>query len=358
MAGEKNAMRRSGRAEEIATFRGMSFEALTAFFAFEVSLREEQHEVRKRFVVTTELIGAPEDRHQRLLSSILTDRRRVLQLLMLILRGEGADVSAFVQAARPGGAAGDGSFGGWDRATLLEVLLQALSRNPARIDQLATLISDLERTPEGKNLLPEGSGQDMATRVGCAEDAQIMSRRRAGQRPDPDAVLDGLKGFQRDTVEYAFERLYQAPDSTRRFLVADEVGLGKTLVARGVIAKAIDHLWDGPNRVEQIDVVYICSNAQIARQNVRRLQISGGRFVRAARLGLLPQEIQGLKANRVNYIALTPGTSFDLRRQHGEARGTGPPLSPLAARVAGSGRGSQEPSARGTCGRRGISAGS
>ena len=144
-----------------------------------------------------------------------------------------------------------------------------------------------------------------------------MSSRRAGERPDANAVLDGLKGFQRDTVEYAFERLYRAEDPTRRFLVADEVGLGKTLVARGLIAKAIDHLWDGAHRVDQIDIVYICSNAQIARQNVRRLQIGSDRFVRAGRLGLLPQEIHDLKANRVNYLALTPGTSFDLRSSMG-----------------------------------------
>ena len=147
-----------------------------------------------------------------------------------------------------------------------------------------------------------------------------MSPRRAGERPDTDAVLGGLKRFQRDTVDYAFERLYTAPDSTRRFLVADEVGLGKTLVARGVIAKALDHLWDGPHRVEQIDIVYICSNAQIARQNVRRLQIASGKFVRAARLGLLPQAIHNLQANRVNYIALTPGTSFDLKSSMGIKR--------------------------------------
>ncbi|MCY3676525.1 MAG: helicase-related protein [Gemmatimonadetes bacterium] len=144
-----------------------------------------------------------------------------------------------------------------------------------------------------------------------------MSRTRAGERPDPNAVLDGLKGFQRDTVEYAFERLYTAPDSTRRFLVADEVGLGKTLVARGVIAKAIDHLWDGDHKVDRIDIVYICSNEQIARQNVRRLQIGNSRFVPAGRLGLLPREIRDLKANRINYIALTPGTSFDLKSSMG-----------------------------------------
>ena len=153
--------------------------------------------------------------------------------------------------------------------------------------------------------------------MGGAGGATVMNSREAGQRPDTNAVLGGLKGFQRDTVEYAFERLYKAPDSTRRFLVADEVGLGKTLVARGVVAKAIDHLWEGAHTVDRIDVVYICSNAQIARQNVRRLQIGDSRFVRVDRLTLLPQEIQGLKANRVNYLALTPGTSFDLRSSMG-----------------------------------------
>ncbi len=156
--------------------------------------------------------------------------------------------------------------------------------------------------------------------MGGEEGDGVMNHRRVGERPDPEAVLRPLKGFQRDTVEYAFDRLYADPHSSRRFLVADEVGLGKTLVARGVIAKAIDHLWDGPNRVEQIDIVYICSNAQIARQNVRRLRIGSGKFVRAGRLGLLPQELDGLRSNRVNYLALTPGTSFDLRSSMGIAQ--------------------------------------
>ena len=144
-----------------------------------------------------------------------------------------------------------------------------------------------------------------------------MSPRETGTPPDAATVLRQLKGFQRATVEYAFERLYHAPDSTRRFLVADEVGLGKTLVARGVIAKAIEHLWDGAHRVERIDIVYICSNAQIARQNIRRLQIGEGEFVHADRLTLLPREIRNLKGNRLNYVALTPGTSFDLKSSLG-----------------------------------------
>ena len=140
----------------IATFRRMSFDALTAFFAFEVTLREGQCEARRRFAVTAELVGAPVNREQRLLRALLQDRRRVLQLLFLILMGEGADVLAFVQAGRRDRMTTQGSFGGWDQAALLEALLRSLSRNPRQIDDVARLISDLERTPEGKNLLPEG----------------------------------------------------------------------------------------------------------------------------------------------------------------------------------------------------------
>ena len=143
-------------ADSIAAFRGLSFEALTAFFAFEVALREGRHEVRKRFAVTAELKGVPKDRKERLTVAVLKDRRRVLQLLFLILRGEGADVSAFVRAARGGDKGSQGTFGGWDQGTLLEALLRSLSHNPRRIDDAARLIADLEKTPEGRDLLPEG----------------------------------------------------------------------------------------------------------------------------------------------------------------------------------------------------------
>lgn len=139
----------------VASFKGLSFEALTAFFAFEVSLRQGSQHVRQRFAVTAELVGAPENRRERLLRSLLKDRSRVLRLLFLILIDEGADVSAFIQAARQDDSASAGPFGGWDQAALLEALLRSLSRNPERIDQAARLIADLRSTPEGEDLLPK-----------------------------------------------------------------------------------------------------------------------------------------------------------------------------------------------------------
>ena len=135
-------------------------------------------------------------------------------------------------------------------------------------------------------------------------------------KPDTEHALKALKDFQRRTVDYVFRRMYLDPDPTLRFLVADEVGLGKTLVARGLISKVVDHLWD---EVERIDVVYICSNADIARQNIARLYISDKHdFTPPSRLTLLPLHLHGLKdGRRLNFVAFTPGTSFDLKSRRG-----------------------------------------
>ena len=59
------------------------------------------------------------------------------------------------------------------------------------------------------------------------------------KRPNIDVALARLKDFQLRTVDYVFKRLYE--DEAKKFLIADEVGLGKTLVARGVVARAIEH---------------------------------------------------------------------------------------------------------------------
>ena len=136
-------------------------------------------------------------------------------------------------------------------------------------------------------------------------------------RFDAAPVLAGLKDFQRATVDHAFARLFDAPDSTKRFLVADEVGLGKTLVARGVVAKAIERLVE--DGVERVDVVYICSNADIAAQNVRKLDIAGTGAAIASRLTLLANRVQDLRARSLNIVALTPGTSFEQASFTGKA---------------------------------------
>lgn len=135
-----------------------------------------------------------------------------------------------------------------------------------------------------------------------------MTRQPSDTPPSSADVLSGLKDFQRATVEHAFRRLWLDEDRVKRFLVADEVGLGKTMVAKGVIAKTVEHLWDC---VERSTIVYICSNAQIARQNLSRLNVvDGAEHRHADRLTMLPAVLGDMRANKVNFVSFTPGTSF------------------------------------------------
>jgi hypothetical protein len=135
------------------------------------------------------------------------------------------------------------------------------------------------------------------------------------------SALAPLKAFQRATVDHVFQRLHSDPDGTRQFLVADEVGLGKTMVARGVIARTIEALWD---RVPRIDIIYVCSNGAIAAQNLARLNVMEREAkVLPTRLTMLPLVLGGsnsLRKNRVNFVSLTPGTTFDLKSSGGWAR--------------------------------------
>jgi hypothetical protein len=132
-------------------------------------------------------------------------------------------------------------------------------------------------------------------------------------RFDASAALAPLAGFQRATVDHVMRRLYDDPQPTRRFLVADETGLGKSLVARGVVARTVERLQDDQT-IRRIDVVYVCSNADIARQNVKRLDVIGQHQEIASRLTLLArgasrldgEPVAGDKA--VNLVSFTPGT--------------------------------------------------
>ncbi len=142
-------------------------------------------------------------------------------------------------------------------------------------------------------------------------------------RFDAGATLAALTDFQRATVHHVMDR-YFGNDPIRRFLVADETGLGKSLVARGVIASLIERLQDDDG-VGRIDIVYVCSNADIAEQNVTRLNVTGEEHLPfASRLTLLARESHRLNGRAatglkpVNLVSFTPGTSFE--KGHGGGR--------------------------------------
>ena len=85
-----------------------------------------------------------------------------------------------------------------------------------------------------------------------------------------DKTLAGLKDFQRASVERVIENFFSKGHS-ERILVADEVGLGKTIVAKGVIAQMLRRQINEGVESAEIEhprppfrVTYICSNLALA----------------------------------------------------------------------------------------------
>lgn len=146
---------------------------------------------------------------------------------------------------------------------------------------------------------------------------------------DLDAVMNGLKPFQQDAVHHVSNLFYgsESAEHPGKFLIADETGLGKSVVARGVVAHTIRTL-EQDDSVDRIDVVYICSNADLAQQNLKRLNVTGQQEIAmATRLSMLARESSKLNKKRsqsgakpVNLISFTPGTSFSaFSRRDGHA---------------------------------------
>jgi hypothetical protein len=141
---------------------------------------------------------------------------------------------------------------------------------------------------------------------------------------DAASVLAHLTSFQNATVAHVMKRLH-SDEGTRRFLVADETGLGKSMVARGVIARTIERL-QGDSSVGRIDIIYVCSNRDLARQNLSRLDVLGGSNLPVAdRLTMLAahthrfDEAPTVGGKGVNLVSFTPGTSFDMGWRTGQA---------------------------------------
>jgi len=135
-------------------------------------------------------------------------------------------------------------------------------------------------------------------------------------------TLDGLKDFQTKTVNYVFEQLYV--NNRSKMLIADEVGLGKTIVAKGIIAKAFERFTPRPAK-QVFNVIYICSNQALAKQNLKKLNFTGSSIAidytedddRLTGLAYISANEEKQFPFRIK--AFTPATSFDDKTHAGKA---------------------------------------
>jgi PLD-like domain len=138
-------------------FEGVSLEALTSFFAFEVVAAIGAKSRPETFVLNTTLEGAPSNRRERLLRSLIGDRQRFVQLLMCLLADEGfelADVMATIDRNNVGSASAETAS-----TALFESLIRSLDRSPERLDHIASLVADLRKQGNPNDVFPPGFEQ-------------------------------------------------------------------------------------------------------------------------------------------------------------------------------------------------------
>ena len=120
-----------------------------------------------------------------------------------------------------------------------------------------------------------------------------------------------LTDFQQRTADRIFEVFH---GGQRRVLLADEVGLGKTIVAREVV-KRVSRWHETELHDDHFKVVYICSNISIASQNAQKLGIEDQMNVSESRLSMQHLKIYESAGTGHAYeqlIPLTPATSFSM----------------------------------------------
>lgn len=130
------------------------------------------------------------------------------------------------------------------------------------------------------------------------------------------------KDFQKATADRIAEIFRQG--SQRRVLLADEVGLGKTVMAREVIDRVRDIRMSKND--DMYRVIYVCSNMSIVNQNIESLGIEKCMNISESRLSMQHLKLAEYMRDLTGYrkdglydetnpmpellIPLTPGTSF------------------------------------------------
>lgn len=124
-----------------------------------------------------------------------------------------------------------------------------------------------------------------------------------------------LQPFQERTAKYVHKRMFK--ENQRRFLVADEVGLGKTKVAQGVVSLVTS---TAAAKRAGANVLYVASSGHIVGQNLSKIaagEIRPGTYSSLSELAETVYNPKTIFTNRL--IGLTP--IKDLRGDHtGSAR--------------------------------------
>jgi hypothetical protein len=140
--------------EKPILFPRLSFRGLTPLIAFSATAKIDDKERTAVFVMNLPMKGAPEDRQDRVVRSLIANRDQLLRYILFLLAGadEGAASSGELRRLLESPEKGER---GAHNPCLLETMLRALHRSPAQLERVASLLDVLHKQEGSSELLSE-----------------------------------------------------------------------------------------------------------------------------------------------------------------------------------------------------------
>ncbi|MEZ5380996.1 MAG: phospholipase D family protein [Microthrixaceae bacterium] len=136
-----------------AVIPSVSLQAVTSFLVIEATATVDGVPISGRTLVNAKMSGAPDDRHDQVLASLLDDPDKVLRYLLFLLAELAGDES-LLDALKGAGLSFDWS-NGLGQPPLLETMLRALVDSPASLDPVGDLVDSFQASQK-LHLLPAG----------------------------------------------------------------------------------------------------------------------------------------------------------------------------------------------------------
>ncbi|MCW4014587.1 MAG: phospholipase D family protein, partial [Candidatus Bathyarchaeota archaeon] len=119
----------------LAEFRYLWDREISAFFAFDVTIKSGAKSLSEGFVLKLPLIGAPADRNERILRALLKDKSQVLKLMLLLLSlDERSELGNLIRWGT--GQEGSQPWESSGMVPLFECMVRALASDQRRLDDL------------------------------------------------------------------------------------------------------------------------------------------------------------------------------------------------------------------------------
>ncbi len=136
-------------------FPRLSYGGLTPLIAFSITAKIGEKEGNSVFVMNLPLHGAPEDRQDRVVRSLIENRDQLLRYILFLLAcgdeaaASSGDLRRLLKSPEEGADRGSRS------PYLLETMLRALHRGPAQLERVASLLEVLRKQPRSSELLSD-----------------------------------------------------------------------------------------------------------------------------------------------------------------------------------------------------------